>query len=226
MRHIAKPFVLGKSNIKLFGQKIYYDSKYGLAGYQSMLTRHQNMANVGNIQFESIKTVIDCGANVSMMIRENTKDAAIYAFEPIPQTFECLKKNLGHNKGVTLSNLAMSDVRGKATMNFDPKNSVVSKLTAKGRISVSLDTLDHYCKTNNEALVLKGAQRILEETRYIYLEITFRDNKNYTISSLISLLYSDKFNYQLIAYRNYSNQAEGKIEIMDCLLENMMGKTI
>jgi len=72
-----------------------------------------------------------------------------------------------------------------------------------------------------EAHVLRGARKMLSKTKYLFLEISLRDHHNYTISSLLSLLNSETFEYQLVAYRNYSNKAEGKIEIMDCLFKNI-----
>jgi len=90
-----KKFKLGINSVRLFGRNIFYDSPYGIAGYQRMLTSHQKMLKDEGIK--DLNTVIDVGANVgffSMMIRDRFPGAKIFAIEPIPTIFDCLKKIL------------------------------------------------------------------------------------------------------------------------------------
>src|SRR5258706_14901537 len=82
-RHAFTKFELGDSFITVNGQKIYYDSSLGLAGYQGILARHQKLLRIGKVK--NVKTAIDVGANIgsfSKLIRDVFPDAIIYAIEP------------------------------------------------------------------------------------------------------------------------------------------------
>jgi hypothetical protein len=61
---------------------------------------------------------------------------------------------------------------------------------------------------------------VLARTKYLLIEITFEGNQNYTISSLMSLLQGDGYDFQLAAFRNYADVGEGPMPIMDCLMVN------
>jgi FkbM family methyltransferase len=201
------------------------------------------MLQIANIKPGEIETVIDCGANVgffSLMINGIYPSASVYAIEPVPLTLKTLKKNVGTVPQIICSQDAISDKKGIAHMSFDANESVISQLSSEGSIKVNKITLDQYCVNNSikaidilkidtetfEAHVLRGSSGILSKTKYLFIELTIRDNNNYTISYLMSLLYSKLYNFQLIAYRNYSNRSEGHVEIMDCLLfnQNLIGQ--
>lgn len=236
LKHLFVKFKLGKSSIRLFGGKIYYDSSYGLADYQSMLCRHQEWLKKGNVV--NPKVIIDVGANVgffSKMARSLYPSSRIYAIEPIPAVYNIMSKNFNGDLDTMVFNFAVFNKKGKQKMFFDESDSLISKISSKGKFYVETDTLDNFIdkqKISNidilkidvesfENYVLMGAKKALSITKYLLLEITIRDNENYTISSLMSLLYSKKYNYQLIAFRNYSDMGEGEMPIMDCLLKNV-----
>lgn len=237
-------FKLGKSFVTLFKKKIFYDSPYGLAGYQSMLARHQKMMKYAQIKKTEI--VIDVGANVgffSMMIRDRFPEAKIYAIEPIPQTFTCLKKNLSGNSDQVF-NLALSNKNGLEKIGFNELESANSHVLLSERqkdsadeiVKVRAETLDQFCADNDidsvdilkidtesfEAHVLQGARKILGKTRYLHLEITIENNKNYSFSQINSLLYSKDFNFQLVCFRNYSDKGDGPIPVGDFLYRNLI----
>lgn len=65
-----KKFKLGENFLSLFGEKIYYDCLYGIAGYQSMLARHQRMLNSSGIK--KLKTVIDVGGQCRLFLENDT----------------------------------------------------------------------------------------------------------------------------------------------------------
>jgi len=44
-----------------------------------------------------------------------------------------------------------------------------------------------------------------------------KNNINYTISSLLKLILTGKYDFQLIGFRNYADKNEGEIPIMDAL---------
>jgi len=237
LKHLFKNFELGKDFCFFNGKKIFYDSKFGLAGYQRILCTHQNLIKLA--QINNVKVVIDIGANVgffSKLCRFLFPESKIFSFEPIPQTYTCLYKNFKSDKNTYVYNLGISDFNGKSKMNFNSQNSAVSQITINGNIKVYVNKLDDFVKNNNieyidilkidtesfESHVLRGAHRALSKTKYIFMEITMEaNNYNYTISSLLKLLSSSKFDFQLIAFRNYADKSEGEMPIMDALFKNI-----
>jgi len=150
-QNLTHEFKLGESKVKFDGQELFYDSPLGLAGYQSMLSRHQYMLQIANIQNENFECIIDCGANIgffTLMVEGVYPKAKIHSIEPIPKTYECLSKNTKSLKNVTIHNIAISDSNGTVNMNFEAANSVVSHIDNKGNISVNALTLDSFCLEN------------------------------------------------------------------------------
>jgi len=234
IKHLFKEFELGKDSVVFAEKKIFYDSKYGLAGYQGILCRQRNLLiKIGKVSNASC--IIDVGANVgffSMLCRDLYPKSIIYSFEPIPNTFECLRKNFKGDKNTKVFNLALGDFPGEMKMSFDKDNSATSKIDDQGDISVKVDTLDNFRLKENiksidilkidtetfENYVLLGAQNILNKVKYILMEVTIKDNDNYTISSLFKLLSTEKYDFQIIGFRNFTNSGEGVISVMDVLL--------
>jgi len=225
------------------GKDIYYDSKYGLTGYQSMMTRHQYLIQLANIS--KVKTVIDVGANVgffSMLIRDIFPSSKIYSFEPTPLTYSCLKRNLVGDRKTHTYNLGISDKPGIAKMNFDPQSSLISQISSRGNINVKLTTLDNFIRNNqinmidilkidtegHELYVLKGAKKTLSKTRYLHIEVTINDIGNpdkkdpvYTFSNIFSHLYSQTYNFQLLSYRSYTDSGMSRATVFDFFLKNI-----
>ena len=240
-------FRLGESYVNLFGSKVFYDSPYGIAGYQSMLARHQKMVLESNIA--NVYTILDVGSNVgffSMMIRNLYSKSNIYAIEPVPQIFECLRKNLNDNLS-RVFNLAISNTNAKVKMSFKKdesafshviRDSELSKLNESNIIEVEAVTLDFFCIKNGisnidvlkidtesfELEVLEGAKNTLSKTRFLHIEINIKDNDRYTFSQINGLLFSDKYNFQLISFRNFTDKGDGSIPVGDFLYKNLMIK--
>ena len=232
-----KKFKLGESKLSLFGKSVYYDTPYGLAGYQSMLVRHQKMLKTANLR--NVATVVDIGANVgffSLLARDLYPDAAIYAIEPLPAAYICLKKNLTDPKD-KLYNTAVSDKSGLEYIHAGESSafSSVTKIPQPGDIKVPATTLDEFCVQQNinridllkidtesfEASVLMSAEETLTKTRYLHLEISIENNTNYTFSQINSLLYSEKYNFQLLNFRNFTDKGSGPIPVGDFFYINL-----
>jgi len=239
-----RKFNLGKSFVNLFGRKVFYDSPYGIAGFQSMLVRHQKMILENNIT--DVRTVLDIGANVgffSMMIKDLFPDVNIYAIEPIPQIFRCLKKNLSGNKDKVFD-LAISDKNGEESMSFNECESAISHvvdtsdLTSLNVIRVKTRSLDDFVleqeitnidilkvdTENYEAKVLEGAKDTLKIVKYLHIEIGIEGNNNYTFTQINGLLFSDEYNFQLLSFRNFTDRGDGPIPVGDFLYRNLMVK--
>jgi len=237
IKHFFKKFKLGEDFVYFDGKKIFYDSKYGLAGYQRINCSHRKfIKDIADIK--DAEVILDIGANVgffSMLCRELYPKSKIYAFEPVPKTFSCLEKNFKDDKNTEVFNLALSDYRGTGKMTFSEENSAVSSLSEEGSVDVEITTLDYFLKDKKvdrvdilkidtegfENFVLKGGQESLKKVKYIIMEVTIENNKNYTISSLFKLLSSENFDFQILGYRNFSNKGEGSLSIMDVILENV-----
>lgn len=235
-RHGVTRFKLGTDSTVLGGVRIFYDSAYGLAGYQRVLTSTQRLLDVP--QLDNASTVVDVGANVgyfSLMAAQRFPDARIVAIEPIPSVFGCLQRNTSHCERVTVINCAIADRPGLLTMSFRPEMSAISSVTDTGDVTVDSRTLDEVVESlglnsidllkidteSYEAHVLRGGQRALSMTKYLLIEVTIEGNANYTVPGLFSLLAQDPLNFQLVAIRNFTDKAAGPIPISDCLFENL-----
>ena len=234
-KHFLKRFELSEDFCWFDNKKIYYDSRFGLAGYQSILSRHQNLIKLAGIHNPG--TIIDIGANVgffSKLCRDLFPKSKIFSFEPIPKTFQCLKNNFKDDMDTKVFNLAISDFNGKAKMSFDEQYSAISQITNKGDVNVNVRRLDDVAKENNidcidilkidtetfEAHVLRGGLDSLSKTKYLLIEISMVNNNNYTISSLLKLLSTKNHDFQLVGFRNYNDTGEGLMPIMDALFVN------
>lgn len=234
-KHLLKKFELGKDFCWFDNKKIYYDSRFGIAGYQSILSRHQNLIKLAGIHNPG--TIIDIGANVgffSKLCRDLFPKSKVFSFEPVPKIFQCLENNFKDDINTKVFNLAISDFNGEAKMSFNEQDSAISQITDKGSVGVNVRRLDNVVRENNidcidilkidtetfEAHVLRGGSDSLSKTKYLFIEITMDDNDNYTISSLLKLLSTENYDFQLIGFRNYNDTSEGLMPIMDGLFFN------
>lgn len=235
--HGFKKFKLGKDYVTLGGRKLYYGNKFGIADYQGVLARHQNLLKIANVEIGKEGVIIDVGANVgifSKLARELYPHASIYSLEPIGEIFDCLKKNLEGDLNTNIFNIALGNSEGVHRMLFSNQNSEISRVDTKGNVMVNMQKLDEFAQANKikkidllkidtegfEDEVLLGAKNTLAITRYIFIELTLEHNTNYTLSSLMALLYSKNYNFNLVSFRNFGDTSEGKAPILDCLLKN------
>ncbi len=235
-KHYYRRFVLGKHSVQLFGSEIFYDTPYGLTGYQSILARHQDLMRLARVKRAEV--VVDIGANVgffSKLCRDLFPNAHIYAIEPVPRIYECLQKNFSGDQKAILSDTAISDMNGQTTMSFDSGLSTISHLSTDGNITVQTETLDSFVTRNSiesidilkidvetfEAHVLRGGRSALAMTKVLFIEVTMENNRNYTVSSLLKMLATDAYDYQLVGFRNYADKSQGEMPIMDAVFRNI-----
>lgn len=237
IKHAFVPYKMGKSVVNFAGKNIFYGTRFGLSEYQSMLTRHQYLLSFIKPK-KTPKLVLDIGANVgffSLMIRDLYPKAEIIAVEPVKPIFDCLEANISGDKNAEAVNIGFSNKPAKLKMNFEEAHSDGSSINPNGNIEVKVVTLDNFLTKrkikridilkidveSHEKEVLLGGQKALAMTKYLVLEITIKNNNHYSISELMSMLYSDKYDFQLVSYRNYGDVSEGELPIIDAVFENI-----
>jgi FkbM family methyltransferase len=239
IKHFFIPFKFGNNFVKFDNKTIFYDCRYGIAGLQATLARHQQALEAAGV--DKAETIVDVGANVgffSLMSKFRYPECEILAIEPIPRTYDVLEKNLSNFNKCTLYQLATSSSNEPLLMNFDENYSSVSQVSNDGRISIEGKRLDDIIAEkginridilkidteSHESSVLSGATKSLEIAKYLFLEITLDENPNYTLSSLMSQLYTDKYNYQLLFLRQYNHSGSKVVGVLDCLFINTCQK--
>lgn len=134
MKAIFYPSVdLGETALPFIHEEIYFDQIYRfLDGCRGL-------------------TIVDVGANigeVTRFIRPTAKK--IYAIEPSPMEFECLKENKEYNgwDNVAIFNLAISDREGETGFSITDGNRTGSHLDKDGKIRVKTKRLDVFLDEN------------------------------------------------------------------------------
>jgi FkbM family methyltransferase len=138
-------------------------------------------------------TIIDAGAHhgeSARMYKTLFPTAAVYSFEPFPESFGVLQKAIARLPNVQAFNLALSDRAGEVEFNsnkYTATNSILNTapdvesvwpgglVDTKERIRVKTTTLDGFCQEHSiasidllkldvqgaEPLVLKGCEKML-----------------------------------------------------------------
>ncbi|WP_026947191.1 FkbM family methyltransferase [Algoriphagus marincola] len=135
---------------------------------QSLLNALNNKINDSNLSGEfwflenlnhsEIKVVFDVGANVGKWTLELNRinpEGSIYAFEPVPQTFNKLKEATKVTSKINCFCNALSDDSGKLIFNFFPEQSTFSSgyshFMGNNGIKIEVDSIsgDEFCKNNS-----------------------------------------------------------------------------
>jgi FkbM family methyltransferase len=147
---------------------------------------------------------MDIGANAGLftlfMAKHVGHEGKVYAYEPTPDTFQLLQKNIALNafRNIVAENAAITEESGTVELHVGPPdlcvyNSIgpVVHPDARGgqfsRVSVPATTIDEYCANHDvvrvdcvkidvegaEFQVLRGMRRVLEENLQIVLLIEF-----------------------------------------------------
>lgn len=227
----------------VFSLKIDSKHKILLEGhYTSLLLRKLFWGGIQKYEYDSVrifmemvkksKTFIDIGANVgyySLVAGALNPKANIVAFEPFPDTYEVLKRNIKLNgfHNITAEKLALSEKEGEETFFYkisedfpdEPyqlagDNSLANyDRDEKRTIKVKITTLDDYAKKQNlpkvdlikmdtettEFFILKGARDILTNDRPVILSEVLKGFNEKELEN-----YLKKLNYSF-----YLTQPEG-----------------
>jgi len=217
--------------VEWFGYKLYLDRSDSLnisafGGYDQLLRKFLlDYLEKGMI-------VVDVGAHIGsfslMMSSLVGSRGKVYAFEPDPNNFDILKKNVEVNKikNIIIEKKAVSDLVGKVRFAISG-NSLTHRISVKRHkqvgnkdfIYVDSVTLDNYLGDQIdkvslvkidvegcELLVLKGAQQLLKTNRRIKLVMEFCPehfkNFNYEARDLLDFLEGHGFLIYNIDERN------------------------
>lgn len=203
---------------------------------------------INKLAGENIANVFDVGAcygRYSLASSRLFLKADIHCFEPFPEAFKILQKNLNGNK-FHLNNVAVSNEICKAkfyvnelheTNSLLPSahtNSIIDKLTkSKSGMMVDVTTLQHYCdmeKINiidllkidvqgNTLNVIKGCFGLLTDGRikFIQCEVEFLEiYKNQKLFHHIAT-YLEQYNYHLFSLYNMHFDVNDRLSWADAL---------
>jgi FkbM family methyltransferase len=179
------------------GNKFFLDKDdsihYSLAENEPLTSNHiskiiHNACAEGNI-------VIDVGANIGWYTLQYAKlvgsKGKVFAFEPVSENFELLKRNVAENnyKNISCVQKAVSNQVKKVTMELSSRigdHRIIQNTTSqKTTIQVDCTTLDIFFKEKNKIdflkidaegfdfFVLEGAKQIIEKNRNIVIFIEF-----------------------------------------------------
>ena len=169
---------------------------------------------------------LDVGANIgwhtTLMSRLSGAEGEVHAFEPVPPTFEDLKKNVslnGEGAKVFLNNFGLGDAESTAEIHLF-KDLPSGHATLAGKTGapstvfpIKIKTLDSYLEEKNikrvdfikvdiegaEMMFLKGAEKVFEQeiAPIIYMEMTLETSREfgYLPNDLIVFL-KNKASYQ------------------------------
>ena len=154
------------------------------------------------------KIIYDIGANIgnhSVFFAANTqKNAHVYSFEPVPDNFSLLQKNISDNalqEKVSLYQFALGEESGFANMQFESEGNMgTTSISDTGDIDVEVKILDSlnlpkpdFVKIDvegSELSVLRGMQQLLKESEPIlWIEVDLSTAKD-TLAFLEDLGYA------------------------------------
>ncbi len=173
------------------GRRLYADLSTGmcetlffLGEYERSVTRIiRAVVKRGDVCF-------DVGANfgwyTTLLHQLSGLEGVVHAFEPVPQTFKTLEKNIAliqDSSNISINNIALGDTQGKVEMHvFAGLPNGHSSISTMGRedyatVESPLMTLDSYMKEKNvgrvdfvkvdvegaELMLLKGASKLFEQ---------------------------------------------------------------
>jgi FkbM family methyltransferase len=142
-------------------------------------------------------TFVDVGANIgwhSINVAKKNKNIKLYAFEPVPSTFQWLNHNIRLNKikNITAHNMGLYNSNKTSNIFFYPTSSAASSLknTQKEKkifkIKCKMTTMDNIFYKNNKKVDFIKCD--VEGSEYLFLKGASRTLKKYRPTMLIEIL--------------------------------------
>ena len=169
----------------------------------------------------------DVGANVgyhSLFVKKKFKNSNVYSFEPLPNIFSVLQKNIEKNfLDITPLNLALGASPGKINIIFDKFDSGNSMVSNNGQVCdiTSIDILSKKLLPPDiikidvqgfEKFVLAGAKDIIGKKRpYLIFEYAplHEQTGSPTMNAILTAL--EKIGYEFFIFRHHAGLAMEKV---------------
>lgn len=233
---LVKNYMLGysitKSYVTLFGEKYYYDDKFGIAFLQSVFVDHYDL--VKHIRPGGV--VIDVGANVgqfNFFSRHGLGATAVYSFEPIKETFDVLKLNAVTN----IYNLGIAS-KDREQIFYMPETSLMASSCKVGdfcnEVKVVCSRLDEIEEVINlesiqlvkidtegsELDVVKASLPILKRAEYVLIEASVARESAGDLVELTCYLRDFLPELKMIWIGRHFDDDNGTTVAVDCLFRN------
>ena len=226
LKRIISPFVdyLKPDFLIIDRHKLYIDKKDTAVSQELLLsgTWEEFETNLFKNNIKPDDIVIDIGAHIGyytlIAARLVGQKGKVYAFEPNPDTFQILKRNVKENgyKNVVLINKAISDKDSEAKLFLNKSNTGDHRLydskDNRKFVDVSTISLDSYFRDKNKKINLikmdiqgsevkafKGGLKTIRKNKYIKIiteiwpmGISLAGN---TISQYLDMLANENFKY-------------------------------
>lgn len=174
----------------------------------------------------------DVGANFgyySLLAKEIIKTGEVHSFEPAPEIFKLLEKNLSKEQNVILNQMALSNEKKKTDFFYHKNHSGGSTLDVAItkhdfdflKINIQAITLDDYFSNHlapdflkidvegAESQVIEGGIKTLKEINpIIAMEIWKKPLDNNSHLKAVEILYG-------LGYKSYKINDEGELEFME-----------
>ena len=172
----------------------------------------QNEYSVLNhCSFEGKRTIINVGANVglfSLYMKMNYPDSKIFAFEPVPSTFELLKLNTLNLADINIFPFALFDEEKIETIQLHVDNSGANTIKVQDQYKSHFES--------NVEILLKKAGKVLSELNINKIDILKIDTEGCEVEILESLQsFLPETDYVLVQYHSEADQRK-----IDSLFEN------
>ena len=176
----------------------------------------------------------DVGANVgyhSLFVKKKFKNAKVYSFEPLPNIFSVLEKNIENNfLDITPVNVALGEISGNINIVFDKSDSGNSKISRTGNVCkiTSIDIISKELLVPDfikidvqgfEKFVLAGAKNVISNKRpYLIFEYCpfLEAEGSPTMNTILTAL--EKIGYEFFIFRHHAGLAMEKVNA-DILIE-------
>ncbi|HVF10708.1 MAG TPA: FkbM family methyltransferase [Abditibacteriaceae bacterium] len=236
-----------KSMLRKFGYEVTRAPRSGVAFPRDPLEAQQRLLRDMETQ---APLIFDIGAHKGQTAKEYRAlfpDAAIYCFEPFPESIASIKEKLSGDDGVKIVAKAVADRAGRATFyvnEFAPTNSLLPRPTSERRyfpshagpkttIEVETITLDEFVTSEQiadpsilkidvqggELMAFQGATKLLERgsVPLIYTEIAFVPH--YENSPLLHDLWTflARYGYTLFDIYELSRASNGQLRFGNAL---------